>query len=160
MEAQGSTAKLGYLNSVSTWALRVHLQHALEEFRRHGRGQSKKCETCKISLWNCNSITIIQQHLNVMQSTYKLLTSDFVVCCVKGFCWEPKDQNSHWEYTVAPLTPLGGTLLRQLSHPMRSHFGFYEVRCQQFVIWPHNIQVLLEWLDIRIPIFALIHLIT
>ncbi len=32
----------------------------------------------KIPLWNCNSITIIQQHLNIMQSTYKLLTSDFV----------------------------------------------------------------------------------
>ncbi len=31
----------------------------------------------KIPLWNCNSITIIQQHLNIMQSTYEMLTSDF-----------------------------------------------------------------------------------
>ena len=32
----------------------------------------------KIPLWNYNSIAIIQQHLNIIRSTYELLTSDFV----------------------------------------------------------------------------------
>ncbi len=37
----------------------------------------------KIPLWNCNSITIIQKHLNIMRSTYKFVELD--VRAVKGY---------------------------------------------------------------------------
>ncbi len=43
----------------------------------------------KIPLWNYNSITIIQQHLNIMRSTYELLTSDFVELEMTLLRWIP-----------------------------------------------------------------------
>ncbi len=45
---------------------------------RTGGDLQEKCLNFKIPLWRCNSITIIQQHLNIMRTTYELLTSDFV----------------------------------------------------------------------------------
>ncbi len=69
----------------------------------------------KIPLWNCNSITIIQQHLNIMRSTYKLLTSDFVELDMiflghtGGFHQEPKDQKQPGHCTVAFLGGFEGS---------------------------------------------------
>ncbi len=79
-------------------------------------------EDLNISMWNFNSITTIQQHLNIMRSTYELLTSDFV------------------EIETASV--------------QEGSFNFYKVRCQQFVSWSHNIQILLEWWEIRIDILG------
>ena len=48
------------------------------QLRMNDENNERNVSNFKINLWNCNSITSIQQHLNIMQSTYKLLTSDFV----------------------------------------------------------------------------------
>ena len=59
-------------------------------------------------MWNCNSITIIRQHLNIMRSTYELLKSEFVGIemafhdCVQGIHPLPKDQNSPGHESVEP----------------------------------------------------------
>ncbi len=71
----------------------VPIEYTVTQTDYHKNGASPKSRDInfKIPLWNCNSITIIQQHLDIMRSTYKLLASDFAelwvtfVSCVRGF---------------------------------------------------------------------------
>ena len=106
----------------------------------------------KIPLWNCHSITIIQQHLNIMWSIYKLLTSDFVnlhvtfVSCVQGFHREPKDQNNPctmppnpWGFFVVPMEHKNFNSIL----PVRISNG---IVIQDFMGYLLQVQWLLVWL--------------